>query len=288
MKKYSVDICSLVILLSLICFVLEIGVYYFIPWTWSCVVVAAILSLAITHFCLETSLDYDYCFIHANFMVISTLAFSIITYIIQPNQWLHFEYSLVLLVLTNWLVPFIYGFVRDLMDYGPRFDGYRVYFHRMSFLFFALFLLVVIKQYFLTPILPPYRAEPFGAHNFVPFMSTASYIERLLRKGNSLTPILLYILQMICLGIPTGFFCRLYCRRFYRFFRFLTYLAVPVVLEFLQYTTGLGRGDIDDVTTSVIGILLGIALYHIMNGISQSISNRELMMTREQRSRYFS
>lgn len=287
MNKRAVNISSLVILLSLLSFIAEVCVYYFIPYHWISVAFAGITSLAISHFCLESSLDYDYSFIHASFMVISSLAFAAIIYIIQPNQWIQYDFSMVFLVLVNWLVPFFYSCLRDLFDRGPRFDGYHSFFRRMSSLFIVVFLFTIIKQYFLTPIVPPYEEMPFGAHNFVPFMATATYIETALRNDLSLLPLFAYVAEIICMGIPIGFFCRIYCNKLMLFFRLVIYFAIPIFLEILQDAAGLGRGDIDDVALSLMGILIGVILFHIMNGVYQSVSNRDFMMSRIQNSKYF-
>jgi glycopeptide antibiotics resistance protein len=96
------------------------------------------------------------------------------------------------------------------------------------------------------------------------------------------------MVEMICLGVPIGFFVRIYGSRFPFLLRMMIYFAIPIVLEILQEITGRGWGDIDDVTMSLLGILLGVIIYHIMNGISQSVSNREFIMERSQSSSYFS
>lgn len=287
MNKRAVNISSLVILLSLLSFMAEACVYYFIPYHWVSVIFAGVISLGISHFCLESSLDYGYSFLHATFMVISTLIFSVIIYVIQPNPWIRYDFSMVFLVLVNWIVPFIYSCLRDLFDHGPRFDGYPDFFHRMSILFIIIFLFAIAKQYFLTPIVPPYAEMPFGAHNFVPFMATATYIETALYNKISLLPLFTYMAEMVCIGIPIGFFCRIYFHKLMLFFRLVIYFAIPVILEIIQDCTGLGRGDIDDVTMSMLGILIGVLLFYFMNYIFQSVSKRDFMMSRAQTAKYF-
>ncbi len=287
MNKKAVNISSLIILLSLISFLAEVIVYYFVPYHWICVVFAGIVSLAISHFCLESSLDYSYCFLHSTFMVTGSVIFSMIIYFIQPNQWIQYDFSMVLLVLVNWLIPFLYSGIRDILDHGPRFDGYQQFFRKMSIVFLILLLFTITKQYFLTPIYPPYEELPFGANNFVAFMATGIHIENALRQQISLTPLFIYMAQIICIGIPIGFFCRVYFEKIFFVFRVLIYLLIPILLEVLQYATGLGRGHIDDVAFSLIGILIGIIIFYILNGIYQSVSNREFTLGRGQTSRYY-
>lgn len=288
MNKHTVNISSLVILLSLISFIAEACIYYFVPYHWVSVISAAVLSIIICHFCLESSLQYGYNFLHSTFMLVSTLIFSVTIYLIQPNQWIHYDYSMVWLVLVNWFVPFLYGSLRSLYDRGPRFDGYQLFFQRMSLSFLFLFLFIIVKEYFLTPILPPYDTLPFGAHNFVPFMATAMWFEDGIRGNWVLDPMLYYIAKMICMGIPCGFFLRIYCHRMHLVLRIMIFAAIPVILELLQYASGCGRGDIDDVALSLIGTLIGDILFHITNYVFQSISNREFTLGRSQESKYFS
>lgn len=195
---------------------------------------------------------------------------------------------MVVLVLVNWLVPFLYSNIRDMLDRGPRFDGFHLFFRRMSILFIVFFLFVLIKQYFLTPITPPYQELPFGAHNFIPMMTTASYIEFALKSHVSLAPLFCYIGEMVAIGIPIGFFVRIYGARLPFVLRLLIYVGIPVILELLQDLAGRGWGDIDDVTMSLFGILIGVILFYLLNGLSQSVSNREYMMSRSQTSNYFS
>ena len=57
-------------------------------------------------------------------------------------------------------------------------------------------------------------------------------------------------------------------------FRIIIYILFPAALEFIQYYTNLGRADIDDCVFSIIGILIGVILFHIMNATFQTIAAR--------------
>ncbi len=287
MNKRAVNISSLVILLSLLCFIMEVCMYYFIPQHYITVLFAAVVSLGLSHFFLESSLNYDYNFIHASFMVITALAFAMIVYIIQPNEWIHFDFSLVVLVLINWIIPFLYCCIRDLTDRGPRFDGYHIFFHRMSVFFIIIYLFALIKQYFITPIIPPYEALKFGAHDFIPFMATGSYIEKSLKLGTDLLPLYLYMAQIICLGIPFGYFSRIYLRKLNMVLRIIVYLILAAIPEVIQSATGLGRADLDDYVMFLIGALIGVIIFHIMNGIFQSVTSRDFMLSRDKQQKHF-
>lgn len=280
MNKRSVNISSLVILLSLLSFLFEMCLYYFIPQHLITVAVAAIISLGLAHFFLESSLNYDYCFLHASFMTITSTAFTIIVYLMQPNVWIAYDYSLIALIIVNWFIPFGYCFIRDFCDRGPRFAEYLFFFYGMSILFLIIYAIALVKLLFVTPLLPPYETMDFGAHNFIPFMATGNYIEDALSHHASITKMITYILEMIVLGIPAGFYIRVFLRNQSITPRIFTYLFLPFLLEFIQFLTGIGRADIDDYTFYLIGILVGIAIYYIVYRISYEVHKRDFLEDR--------
>lgn len=280
MNKRSVNISSLVILLSLLSFLFEMCLYYFIPQHLVTVAAAAIISLGLSHFFLESSLNYDYCFLHASFMTITSTAFTIIVYLMQPNVWITYDYSLIALVIVNWFIPFAYCFIRDFCDRGPRFAEYLFFFYGMSILFLVVYAIALVKLLFVTPLLPPYEAMDFGAHNFIPFMATGNYIESALSHHASITKMITYIIELIVLGIPAGFYIRVFLRNHSIAPRIFTYLFLPFVFEFIQFLTGIGRADIDDYTFYLIGILIGIAIYHIVYRISYEVHKRDFLEDR--------
>lgn len=280
MNKRAVNISSLVILLALLSFILEMCIYYFIPQHIVTVMVAVVISLGLTHFCLETSLDYDYCFLHAAFMTIASFGFCMVVYFLQPNRWIHYDYTLIALILFNWLTPFIYCFIRDFFDRGPRFAEYLFFFHGMSVLFLIIYCIAVFKQFFWTPLLPPYDVIPFGAHNFIPFMSTGSYLETAISHHENISQMLLYIAEVIALSIPFGFYAKVYTRIYPILARLAIYIGIPLLIEVLQHITGLGRGDIDDFALMMIGTVIGIALYHIVANIYYNVNKRNFLEDR--------
>ena len=137
MNKRTVNISSLVLLLSLLSLITTMCLYYLVPMHYVSVIFAGVASVLLAHFFLESSLNYDYNFLHAASMTVSTLVFAIAIYVIQPNEWICFDFWLPCLVLANWIIPFLYCTLRDLFDRGPRFDGYHKFFNRMC-IFFTL------------------------------------------------------------------------------------------------------------------------------------------------------
>lgn len=280
MNARTVNISSLVILLSLLSLLCEGFLYYFVPQHAVAIFFAVIVSLVLAHFFLSSSFHYGYNTLHAAFMTAGTFIFAAVVYLIQPNQWIHYDFSLVLLVLVNWITPFLYCTLRDLFDPGPHFNGYDRFFRQMSIVLLICYVLVMIKQYFLTPIVPPYEEAAFGAQNFVPFMATGTYLESALRNGDSLVLLICYVAESICLYIPFGYYVAAYAKNWFMGFRLFLYLLFPLIMELSQYLSGLGRAHIDDYAFAIIGILIGIALFHIMNGIFRGVAGREMAAER--------
>lgn len=280
MNARSINISSLVILLALLSLICEGFLYYFLPQHTLSVVFAVLVSLMLSHFFLEISFSYAYNVLHATFMTIGTFIFAVIVYCIQPNQWLHYSFSLVFLVLANWLTPFLYCTFRDLNDPSPRFGGYDRFFRHMGVVLLLCYAFALIKQYYLTPIVPPYKEGAFGAQNFVPFMATGSYLENTIRQNGTLLPLAYYVAEMICLYIPFGYYLSAYAKKSPFTLRLLIYLSFPAIMELSQYALKIGRAHIDDYALALLGTFVGSVLFHSMNGIFHMVAGRELTASR--------
>lgn len=280
MNARTINISSLVILLSLISLICEGFIYYFLPQHIWAILFSVICSLLLSHFFLEMAFSYTYNILHTGFMTFSTMLFSIIVYLIQPNPWISYDFSLVFLVLSNWLTPFIYCTIRDLTDPGPRFNGYDRFFRQTSVILLLVYLFSIIKQFYITPIVPPYKALAFGAQNFIPYMSTGTYLEEMIRTNQSLVPLFCFLAEMIILFIPFGFYVCAYGRKKPFILRLLCYLAFPLLLELSQELTGLGRGHIDDYISALLGTLIGVMIYHAANGIFHIVAGRTIAAER--------
>lgn len=280
MNSRTVNISSLVILLALLSLICEGFLYYFLPLQVLSVVFAVLVSLMLSHFFLETSLSYTYNALYSALMTLGIFAFSVIVYCIQPNQWLQYNFIMVFLVLVNWLTPFLYCTYRDLHDPSPRFNGFNKFFRQMTTVFLLCYIFALVKQYYLTPIVPPYQESAFGAQNFVPFMATGTYLEQTLHEHGDLRPIFFYMAEMVCLYIPFGYYLRVYARKMFFPVRLFLYLAFPAIMEMSQYIFNLGRAHIDDYTMALFGTLIGVLIYHATCGIYHMVADREFLASR--------
>lgn len=278
MRRHSVSINNLVLLVCILATAIQVGVYYFLNNPSLAVAVTIVLTIGITHFFLELSLDYEVCFLYSAIMVVFSLIIMIAIYECQPNQWISFHYQLIWVVFCNWFFAILYCICRDAADRGPRFENFVPFFHKMSTLCLLIYTATIIYIMFVSPLMPPYDVQNFGAHNFVPFMSTGTYLEETLRAGDDIMPMLIYIALVVASGIPFGFFTRLYLRKMMFLPRLLFMLLVPLFLEFLQECLQIGRGDIDDYCMSLAGVLLGVILFHIVDGIYRALGKQQFLM----------
>ena len=77
MNARTINISSLVILLALLSLIGEGFLYYFLPSPIWSIVFAVLVSLALSHFFLESSFSYSYNVLHAAFMTIGTFIYAV-------------------------------------------------------------------------------------------------------------------------------------------------------------------------------------------------------------------
>ena len=95
-------------------------------------------------------------------------------------------------------------------------------------------------------------------------------------------PLICYLAEAVCLYIPFGYYICAYFLKCNYIFRLFLYLAFPAAMEISQAVSGLGRGQIDDYTLALLGILIGTLLFHAMNGIFRSFAGRSILSPRNQ------
>lgn len=275
MRRHSVSINNLVVLVCILATALQIGVYYFLNNPTLAVFVAILSTIIMTHFFLELSLDYEVCFLYSAIMVVFSLIIALVIFNAPPNKWIQFHYQLIWIVFCNWFFTLIYSIIRDAFDRGPRFENFVPFFHKMNVLCLLIYLGALIYVLFVAPLMPPYIDESFGAHNFVPFMTTGGYIEETLRSGKSIHSAIIYMALLTTLGIPFGFYTRFYLRRMLFLPRLFFMLLIPLFLEFLQACLGIGKGDIDDYCLMLAGTLIGTIIYHLLNALYHAMGKQQ-------------
>ena len=82
MNKRTVNISSLVLLLSLLSLITTMCLYYIVPMHYVSVIFAAAASVLLAHFFLESSLNYDYNFLHAASMTVALNVMASLSYLV--------------------------------------------------------------------------------------------------------------------------------------------------------------------------------------------------------------
>lgn len=100
--------------------------------------------------------------------------------------------------------------------------------------------------------------------NFVPFETVRLYWH-LLQNGASqalLRHAIVNLVGNVVMFVPLGWFLPAVWLRLRGFFKTVIFgIGVVCLVEFLQYITGLGSCDIDDLILNTVGIILGYSLW---------------------------
>lgn len=265
MQRHSVKISTFIIIISIAAVYLQFFCYYFFDKPWIAIGIAIISSLLIAHFSLELSLSYESGFLQTLFTVIICFLLILYVYFNQETGFIPYRRHLPLLLLSNWLVPFCYYFLRHLNDKGPRFVGYRSFFLKTSVLFGLFYILILADKLFLRPLSFPEASLELSDANFIPFWTTASYIEAYIYKKAELAPLLIYAAKNIILYLPFGFYLGLAAKNLGLMAKAILLLIFPALAEGVQLYLHLGRCDMDDYFYGLMGSVLGMVLYYIIN-----------------------
>ena len=109
--------------------------------------------------------------------------------------------------------------------------------------------------------------DPNGENlNLIPFETVRLYW-RLLQKGVSkslLRHAVINLVGNVVMFVPLGWFLPAIFRKFRGVFRTAAVATLLIVLvEAIQYITGLGSCDIDDLLLNIAGVLLGYGFYRL-------------------------
>lgn len=276
MNTRSINISTLVIFFSITCVLFEGLLYYFLPNPLIVVAFSWLINISISHYLLEKSFEYFYLMLFTIFTMVGMSLITLIIIAIQPNKWVHFDISLILIIISHWLVVFLYGTFQDLKDPGPRFRGYAIYLRQNGLVLLLFYIVALVITFYIVPVEPVFPKKKFGLYNFVPLMSTYQYIIYCIEKGKSVIPIIISSLEIIALFIPAGFLFRLYTPKMFFGNRFVFYVLMPLFMELSQYITSISRAEIDEYTLDLIGMCIGVLCYHVLNGIYLSTWDREI------------
>jgi glycopeptide antibiotics resistance protein len=267
----------LIILLSIITILVQFTAYYFFEAFYVIWGISSLISILCCHVLLEQSVVYESCFGYSLLTLFISLIIIIITYFGKVETFLPYTVSMLGIAAINWLIPMLHCFLRYMLNYGTRVEGYEDFYRNLSSVFLFFYLVFLIYTAFIKGAFAwayPGNAETY---NFTPFGIIATQVEDYLYGDIPIQDILTYLFSRILPFAPYGFYITLLLRRQNRLTKFFAMLVLPFIIEVLQYILIPSRCDIDDLIYALIGGLIGSLLFLLMNLIFRAFSGKDFL-----------
>jgi glycopeptide antibiotics resistance protein len=164
-----------------------------------------------------------------------------------------------------------------MLDYGTRFEDYRIFYRNDSILFFIIYIGIILYGSFVKTAFPWAYIGSLNYANIIPFETITIQIEDYLYGLSSLIDIITYLACRIFLYIPYGYQMALLLRKQGKLIRLVALLILPFLIEIFQYIFIPSRFDIDDIIYALIGGILGSLLFYLSNLIVRVITGRDFL-----------
>lgn len=276
-RRTNIQVSSLIILLSIITILVQFIIYHFFAANYLICGMAAVISLFCCHILLEETSTYEACFNYSSLILFISFIITLLSYLGKEQAFLPYTGSMLGILVINWLMPCLYCFIRNMLDYSTRFEDYSKFYRNHSLLFFLIYLGVMLYGMFVEGAFPFAYQGALASANIIPFEAITILIEDYLYDIIPLSDVLVYLLVRILIFLPYGYQVTLLLRRQSRLLRFIVLLIVPAILEMIQYITIPNRCDIDDVIYAIIGGILGSILFYLSNFIFRSITGKNFL-----------
>ncbi|MFA9465457.1 MAG: VanZ family protein [Velocimicrobium sp.] len=266
MNRHFIKIKTFITISSIVTIGLEYGCYYFLNTLYGAMLLGLFLNLILCHIYLETSLTYLSCFLQSCISMLLSVGATVFIYTYHTGNLLIYDKKLPLIILLNWLAPLLYSLLRNFTDHGPRFVHFRSYFWRTSICFGAYYIFYFIKHFFITPSSFPTSASAIF-NPFIPFLATATYVEDCIYLDQPLSVLLIYIFKTVLIFAPLGFYGAILLKEASRKIIIILTLLLPITTELISLFQK-NVFSVDTYLYNVIGFLIGILLYQLLNYIS--------------------
>jgi glycopeptide antibiotics resistance protein len=286
MKRNSVQITTLTILLSILTVIAQFSIYYFLGSSFLTFSLAALIILMPTHIFLEKSLNHESCFSYSLLNTFLCFIIILLSYLGGSDFFLTFQPFLLIFIVINLEVPILYCMFRCLFDRGAKYSHFNIFYRNISIVFLVIYMSVLIFLCFIPNEITVLYLNDINSINFIPFLTLATLIEDFLYGNSSFGNIITYFMQTTFLFIPYGFYTILLLKHSSRLIRFIALLFLPILIEIIQIVFQLGQGDINDIIFALIGGLLGAICYHLLNSIFHVITDEDFLYERSRYSFY--
>lgn len=276
MKKNYSHITTLIILFSIITILLQYVIYYFMESFSLVVCISALVCLLCTHILLGLTRNYGSCFSYSLLNILLCSIVLLLSYLGKQDIIL-FEEKQYSFLLINWLVPFAYCLSRYLFDRREKYVSFRTYYRNSNLVFGIFYLIIIIKYLLLQNTKLLLIDVDIQTINVIPFYTLATLIENYISGHGNLDIICTYFIQGVLPFIPYGYFIYLFLRYQSKYLRLVALLALPFVIEVLQWTLVLGQATIEDLFLGLFGGIIGGILYHSINTIHNKTKERDFL-----------
>ncbi len=276
-RRTNIQASSLIILLSIITIVVQFAAYYLFTAVYVILGASILICILSCHILQEQTSSYEACF---NYSVLNLFISSVIvllSFLGKEESFLPYTGWMLGIVLINWFLPCIHCFLRNMLDYGTRFEDYRSFYKHDSLLFFIIYIGIILYGSFVSSAFPFAYSGSLNYANFFPFEAITIQIEDYLYGLTPLSSILLYLACRLLIYLPYGYQMTLLLRRQGRPVRLAALLVLPLLIELFQYIFLPGRFDIDDVIYALLGGILGSLLFYISNLIFRAVTGRDFL-----------
>ncbi len=276
-RRTNVQVSSLIILLSIITICIQFVIYYFFAAAVVIWGIAALITLISCHILLEQTSTYEVCFNYSSLILFISAVILLLSFLNEDQAYLPFTGSMLGIAAINWLIPCLYCFIRNMLDYGTHIEDYDLFYRNHSVLFFVIYLGILCYGLFGVDAFPFAYQGTLNSPNIIPFETITIQIEDYLYSIIPLSDIVIYLLVRILVFLPYGFQMTLVLRRQPRLIRALGLFVLPVILELTQLFLIPKRFDIDDIIYAILGGILGSLLYYLCNMVFRAFTGKNFL-----------
>ncbi len=172
--------------------------------------------------------------------------------------------------ILAWLIPVLYACLFTWAEGSTALPQFSAFYKKAAIFFYLVYFGLLIYWFVAYSRIP---AEDITVQ-WIPFATFAAYIDGLMSGTVSLERVLQFLAERILLFMPFGFFVAMAGRRLHSILRLLLVLAVPVLLELLQYILKFNSCDADDAVFSFLGGLIGMLGFVVFNALFQKTTGK--------------
>ncbi|MFU0827174.1 MAG: hypothetical protein ACFWTJ_06480 [Lachnoclostridium sp.] len=277
MHRSYMNNATSVILFSILTILIQFGVYFFSDMVVLTFIVAAIICLIFTHILLEQSLSYDSCFSYSLLNIFLSTGIIVLFYFNRTDFSYPLKPEMAWFVIINWSIPLLYSIIRNLTDDSGKYRHFKIFYRNINLIFILFYIYFMTILLFLDNMnfVQTYASDIQA--NLAPLITIATVIEDYINGYLELKAMIRFFLVETLIFLPYGFYITLLFRYRGKLMRLMGFLFLPILVEILQYISGLGKVDIDDVILGLLGGFLGAILYYILNRIYFIFTDKDFL-----------